>query len=70
MKCTGIDKRGSKKCGQELMVCKNKPVSEIDTTDVFMELTHVCVNPNCSKYAGTDLNNPKAIAAKTKHKVE
>lgn len=70
MKCTGIDKRGNKRCGQELRVCNSKPVSEIDTTDVFMELTHVCVNPNCSKYTGKDLNNPKVIARITKHKVE
>ena len=30
----------------------------------------VCINPRCTNYAGTDLNNPKAIiATETKEEV-
>jgi hypothetical protein len=34
-----------------------------DSTDVFVNRKMVCINPKCSNYAGTDLNNPKKFEA-------
>lgn len=47
-----------KVCQKELAIANNKLVSDVNTTDVFSELTLVCINPKCNNYAGTDLNNP------------
>ena len=53
-------------------------VSEVDSTEVFNELTMVCINSRvdpvkkayvCSLYAGKDLNNPLKVAATIRNKV-
>ena len=53
-------------------------VSEVGSTEVFNELTLVCINsridpvkkaPVCSLYAGKDLNNPLKVAATIRNKV-
>jgi hypothetical protein len=65
-------------CGSNLMIAKSKMVSEVGSTEVFNELTLVCINsridpvkkaPVCSLYAGQDLNNPLKVAATVRNKV-
>lgn len=56
-------------CKAPLMVANSKLVSDVGTTEVFSELTMVCVNPKCDSYCGTDLNNPAKVAATIKNKV-
>jgi hypothetical protein len=47
-----------KECQQELRIANSKLASDKDSTDVYSELTLVCINPKCNSYAGQDLNNP------------
>ena len=56
-------------CGSPLMISNNKLVSEVGSTDIYSELTMVCVNPKCGTYAGPNLNNPLKVAATVKNKV-
>ena len=65
-------------CGANLMIAKSKLVSDAGSTDIFSELTMVCVNaridpvkkaPVCSLYAGQDLNNPLKVAETVRNKV-
>ena len=65
-------------CGSPLMIANSKLVSDEGSTEVFNELTLVCINsridpvkksPVCSLYAGKDLNNPLKVAATIKNKV-
>jgi hypothetical protein len=56
-------------CKAPLMVANSKFESSEGSTDVYSVLTMVCVNPKCSNYAGTDLNNPAKVAAVVKNKV-
>lgn len=65
-------------CGSNLMIAKSKLVSDEGSTEVFNELTLVCINsridpvkkaPVCSLYAGQDLNNPLKVAATVRNKV-
>jgi len=65
-------------CGSPLVIAKSKFVSEKDSTDVYQELTLVCINsridpvkkaPVCSLYAGPDLNNPLKVAQVIRNKV-
>ena len=65
-------------CNSPLMIAKSKLVSEEGSTEVFNELTMVCINsridtvkkaPVCSMYAGTDLNNPLKVAGTVRNKV-
>lgn len=56
-------------CHNPLMVANSKLTSETGTTDVYSELTMVCVNPKCDMYSGTDLNNPLKVATTIKNKV-
>jgi uncharacterized protein with PIN domain len=55
-------------CNNPLMVSDSKLVSEVGSTEVFSELTMVCVNPKCQNYAGIDLSNPKKIVTTIKNK--
>ena len=65
-------------CGSNLVIANSKMVSEVGSTEVFNELTLVCINsridpvkkaPVCSLYAGQDLNNPLKVAATVRNKV-
>lgn len=65
-------------CGSNLIIANSKMVSEVGSTEVFNELTLVCINsridpvkkaPVCSLYAGQDLNNPLKVAATVRNKV-
>ena len=65
-------------CGSNLIIANSKMVSEVDSTEVFNELTMVCINsridpvkkaPVCSLYAGKDLSNPLKVAATIRNKV-
>lgn len=65
-------------CKQPLMVSNSKLSSEVGSTEVYSELTMVCVNsridpvnktPVCSLYCGPDLNNPLKVAATVRNKV-
>jgi len=56
-------------CKQDLRVSKTVPSSELESTDVYMEQTFVCVNHDCVIYAGTDLSNPLHVAKTRKVKV-
>lgn len=65
-------------CGSNLVIANSKMVSEVGSTEVFNELTLVCINsridpvkkaPVCSLYAGQDLNNPLKVAATIRNKV-
>ncbi len=59
------------------MISNSRFVSEEGSTDVYQELTMVCINssvggdkkPVCSLYCGPDLNHPLHIAAIIKNKV-
>ena len=51
------------------MVANNKLVTEIDSVEIFSELTLVCINPKCDSYCGVDLNNPLKVAKTVKNKV-
>jgi hypothetical protein len=64
-------------CGEDLKVADSKFQSDIGSTDVYSELTMVCVNSRidpktklhvCTLYCGPDLNNPRKVAATVKHK--
>jgi hypothetical protein len=65
-------------CGSPLMIANSKLVSEAGSTEVFNELTMVCINSRidpvkksfvCSLYAGPDLSNPLKVAAIIRNKV-
>lgn len=65
-------------CNENLMIAKSEFKSEEGSSDVYQELTMVCVNSRidpvkrtfiCSNYAGTDLSNPKKIVEVKRNKV-
>ncbi len=56
-------------CNKDLLISNSKLCSEVGSTDVYSELTMVCVNPKCPNYAGTDLNNPAKVAETVRNKV-
>jgi len=56
-------------CGNPLMVSDSTLTSPLDSTEVYSELTMVCINPKCGNYCGKELNKPKKIAKKMKNKV-
>jgi len=65
-------------CGSNLVIAKSALVSDVGSTEVFNELTLVCINSKidpvskqhvCALYAGTDLNNPLKVAATVRNKV-
>jgi hypothetical protein len=47
-----------KGCHSDMMVAKSKLTSETGSTDVYSELTMVCINPKCPNYCGINLDNP------------
>lgn len=57
------------KCGSDLKVANSKFVSQEASTEVYSELTMVCINPRCDNFAGKDLNEPLKVAATIKNKV-
>jgi hypothetical protein len=65
-------------CGSNLMIAKSEFKSDEGSTDVYNELTMVCVNSKrhpdtknlvCDLYCGPDLNKPLKIAAVVRNKV-
>lgn len=56
-------------CNQDLRVVSNMPKSELNSTDVYMVQTFVCVNPECTLFAGNDLSNPLQVAKTREVKV-
>lgn len=56
-------------CKSNLMIANSGFKSEEGSTDVFNELTLVCINPKCGNYSGPDLNNPLKVAATVRNKV-
>jgi hypothetical protein len=51
------------------MIANSGYKSDEGSTDVFNELTMVCINPKCGNYSGKDLNNPLKVAATVRNKV-
>ena len=49
-------------CKAPLQISHSELKSDVGSTDIFSELTMVCVNPKCSNYCGKDLNNPLKVA--------
>lgn len=63
------------KCGLLLRVGKNYySVENSDNPDVptklFMNIEHICLNVDCSNYAGEDIQNPKVIVESLKNELE
>lgn len=65
-------------CDSPLMIANSRLKSDEGSTEVYSELTMVCINsaidPNtkqrvCSLYCGKDLNNPLKVAAIVRNKV-
>jgi len=56
-------------CKQPLMVSHSEYKSEVGSSDVYVELLLVCVNPKCGTCAGTNLNEPLKVAAVVRNKV-
>lgn len=56
-------------CNSPLQVANSKYESAVDSTVVESVLTMVCVNPKCSNYAGTNLNEPLKVAQVVRNKV-
>ncbi|NLO46758.1 MAG: hypothetical protein GX111_00335 [Clostridiales bacterium] len=56
-------------CKQPLMVARSRFRSEEKSTEVYNELTLVCVNPKCKLYGGPDLSSPVVVAKVVKNKV-
>lgn len=65
-------------CGAPLQISHSEYKSDPGNTEVYVELTMVCVNSAidastkqqvCSLYCGPDLNNPRQVAATVRNKV-
>ena len=56
-------------CNQPLMVGNSQYKSDEGSTEVYVELMMVCVNPKCGTYAGPNLNEPLKVAAIVRNKV-
>lgn len=56
-------------CNGSLMIANSKFVSDKDSTDVYNELTMVCINPKCNNFCGKDLNNPLKVVKTIRNKV-
>ena len=57
------------KCKKPLMVSNSKYTTEVDSIEIYSELTLVCINPKCDSYCGVDLNNPLKVAKLVRNKV-
>jgi hypothetical protein len=51
------------------MVGNSQYKSDEGSTEVYVELMMVCVNPKCGTYAGPNLNEPLKVAAVVRNKV-
>ena len=56
-------------CNQPLQFKRDKYESEEGSTDVYVVLEGMCVNPKCQNYAGTNLNEPLKVAKTVRNKV-
>lgn len=56
-------------CKAPLQISHSEYKSDQGSTEVYCELTMVCVNPKCSLYCGPNLNEPLKVAATVKNKV-
>lgn len=56
-------------CKQSLIIANSAYRRGEGATDVFCDLSLVCVNPNCACYSGTDLSNPLMIAKTVSNQV-
>lgn len=51
------------------MIANSDYRSETGSTDVYNDLTMVCINPKCDNYAGTNLNSPAKVTTIISNKV-
>ncbi len=56
-------------CKQPLMVAGSRFFSEAGSTEVYHEMTLVCVNPKCGNFCGHDLNDPAKVVEIVQNKV-
>ena len=56
-------------CNSPLMFKRERYESPEGSTEVFVVLDGLCVNPKCANYAGIDLNNPLKVATIVRNKV-
>lgn len=56
-------------CKGELFICNGKFTTELDTLDIYHEVSLVCTNPKCISYCGTDTANPKTVIKTVRNKV-
>ena len=56
-------------CKAPLQFKRERFESEEGSTDVYVVLSGLCVNPKCSNYCGPNLNEPSKVAAVARNKV-
>jgi hypothetical protein len=56
------------KCNQSARVANGKFVSDVGSTDVYHEMTMVCVNPECEMNE-RNLDNPQKVITTIRNKV-
>jgi hypothetical protein len=56
-------------CNLNTTIADTKYKSDIGSTDIFVEQTHVCTNSKCGMYAGKDLSNPSTVVEVTSTKI-
>ncbi len=56
-------------CKAPLQFKRDRFESEEGSTDVYVVLDGMCINPKCGNYAGTNLNEPLKVAATVRNKV-
>lgn len=58
-----------KYCGNDMSIVNNKITSEVDTTDVYSQLTFACTNSKCENFAGNKFENISKLVKGEKHKL-
>ena len=56
-------------CNNPLQYKRDRFESAEGSTDVYVILDGLCVNPKCSNYCGPNLNEPAKAAATVRNKV-
>lgn len=56
-------------CNLNATIAKTEYKSDIGSTDIFVEQTHVCTNSKCGMYAGKDLSKPATVIEVTRTKI-
>jgi len=56
-------------CNNPLNIAHSEFKSEAGSTEVYSELTMVCINPKCGNYCGPNLNEPLKVAETVRNKV-